>query len=277
MKKSIKKMIAITASLVLSITVLAGNGITAEAAPPIHSLWDLEEDDVLAGGDIIECTTNVNPKTSAVHDVIVLEYTDPAGLFVFYSERTSVFTADGTRETLPASSSWIVKDIQSIGGGMFYICIEPDDSNEQDEVKPVKAVSSGCGHSCQWVTEAEATETEDGVMAYVCTKCGMVTDYMSGGTGSTSAYAVFNQNTIAQVNKALAGKTLSIDTPLWTSFSQKVMEAIAARRDINIILTYRLSGTTWEICIPAGAEVPTDVEYAGFDGYLAGLFGKNKL
>ncbi len=135
----------------------------------------------------------------------------------------------------------------------------------------------GTAHTCEWITESGATETADGVMAYVCTNCGAVTDYMTGGTGLTSAYAVFNKNTIDKVNKAQLGETISIDTQLWTSFSQKVMEAIAARRDIDFVLTYRLSGITYKIVIPAGAAVPADVEYAGFDGYLAGLFGKTEV
>ncbi len=134
--------------------------------------------------------------------------------------------------------------------------------------------ASGCLHSCEWRTESEASETADGVIAYICTKCGAVTDYMKGGTDRTSAYAVFNQNVIAKVNQAKAGETLQINTQLWTSFSMKVMEAIAANRNINIELTYRLAGKNYQIVIPAGAAVPADVDFAGFDGYLAGLYGK---
>ncbi len=133
-----------------------------------------------------------------------------------------------------------------------------------------------CIHSWQWTAESGATETTDGVMAYTCTRCGEITDRRMGGTGETSAYAVFNQNVIGKVNQAQSGATVSVDTRIWTSFSQKVMEAIAARRDITVELTYRIKGQSLQIVIPAGAEVPADVAYAGFDGYLAGLYGKTE-
>ncbi len=140
----------------------------------------------------------------------------------------------------------------------------------------VPETGTKCTHSCQWTVESGATETTDGVMVYACTRCGEVTDRRAGGTGETSAYAVYNKNTILKVEQAESGSTVQIDTQIWTSFSQKVMEAIAARRDITVELTYRIAGKTWKIIIPAGTAVPADVAYAGFDGYLAGLYGKTE-
>ncbi len=159
-----------------------------------------------------------------------------------------------------------------------YAVVTSKSNPDGDESVGAKSASaSGCTHTSEWREVIKATETEDGTMAYTCTKCGDILEYMRGGTASTSAYAVFNQNVIDKVNKAQANETVIVNTRLWTSFPQKVMEAIAARRDINIELTYRLSGKTYQIVIPAGAAVPADVDWAGFDGYLAGLFGKTEL
>ncbi len=154
---------------------------------------------------------------------------------------------------------------------------DPTEGENQQAVPvfhPASSTSGACNHTCEWVTETLATETADGVLAYRCTKCGTVTGYQTGGTAQTSAFAVFNTSVISQLSKAKSGETVSIDTQLWTSFTQEVMEAIAARRDLNIEITYRMAGNNYRILIPAGAFVPVDVEYAGFDGYLVGLYGK---
>lgn len=150
-----------------------------------------------------------------------------------------------------------------------------DSENDKDSSIKKEASFTGCNHTCEWRTEKEATDEMDGISVYVCTKCGAVTDYMVGGTGTTSAYAVFNRNSIDKISKAQAGETVSIDTQLWVSFTRQVMETIAGRRDITIELTFRVAGVDYVIIIPAEADVPTDVEYAGFEKYLAGIYGKN--
>lgn len=131
-----------------------------------------------------------------------------------------------------------------------------------------------CDHVWELYVAEEATEDMDALMVEKCTNCGQVRAYVRS---AGSAFTVFCTNVIEQVEKAVPGATITIDTELWGSFPKKVMEAIAARRDITIELTYRLEGRDYRIVIPAEANVPTDVPYAGFDGYLAGLYGKTEI
>ena len=95
---------------------------------------------------------------------------------------------------------------------------------------------------------------------------------MQGG-----AYAAFNVNVINQIHKAEADSVITIHTDLWVSFTRLVMESLVARNDLTFELTYKLQGKTYAITIPAGATVPTDVDYAGFGGYLADLYGKTEI
>lgn len=125
-------------------------------------------------------------------------------------------------------------------------------------------------------TFVHATETQDGIVVGERSD-GKVVEYFVGGTHDTSAYAVFNDNAIEKVRSAASGATVKIETNIWTSFSDNVMECIAEKREVNVEIIYKMDDQYYMIKIPAGAEVPTHVEYAGFDGYLAGLYGKTKL
>ena len=139
-------------------------------------------------------------------------------------------------------------------------------------VAPKEAPTAQCNHTYEWSLEVDATATEDGLEAYRCTQCGHVAAYTK-----TSAAGAFVKETLEKIIKAKAGDTLLIETDRWTCFPQSVMQTIADRRDITITIQYKLEGKKYQITIPADAAVPTDVPFAGFDEYLAGLYGKEEV
>lgn len=94
---------------------------------------------------------------------------------------------------------------------------------------------------------------------------------------SENPYNAFNKDTAETIYNAGNGETIQIHTDTWASFPSSVMEAIAARRDITVELTYKYEGTWYTTIIPAGAEVPVEVPYAGFYGYLGGLYGRTEV
>lgn len=147
---------------------------------------------------------------------------------------------------------------------------------EESRSARVPGPDLSCSHIFAWEEESSGNGAADGMMAYKCTLCGRIAEYRSGG-GGVSAYSYFNDELISQIKDAPTGETLKLNTNIWVSFTQSVMEQIAARRDIDIEITYKLEGVWYVITIPAGADVPTDVPFAGFDGYLAGLYGKNEV
>ncbi len=288
MSKIIMKLTSAVLCFVLFVTNFAANGMIVNAAPRNLSIWELAQGDLVNNGDSIE-DKKEGKNNDIQYTYVALHYcssVDTAtGAYVPYAGMPShMFYHNGTIDEMevvvsPDISSWKIGMVLKIAVSYFVFLIPNTGEGglSEEQAGPVKPAAYGCSHICEWITETKATETQDGVMAYVCTSCGAVTDYMTGGTDQSSAYAVFNKNVIDKVNKAQSGEKIVIDTRLWTSFSQSVMETIAARRDVEIVLTYRLSGTTYQIVIPTGTQVPADVAYAGFDGYLAGLYGKTEM
>lgn len=96
-------------------------------------------------------------------------------------------------------------------------------------------------------------------------------------SSAESKYDAFQRNVIAAIDSASNGATVYVKTDTVTSFTNEVMEKIAERRDITVELTYSVDNGKYTIIIPAGAEVPTEVPYAGFNGYLAGLYGRTEV
>ncbi len=276
-KKPLKAMV-IMLSMIFYVMLSAGNGMKVKAAGTTHLLSDIidKKTQALEVGDIVENDLDVQ-----TYDGYVFRYYTS---FVNFDELNTNFIymdflmSQGETFTVSSALGSDVSKLSIVGmkvlGNSIYFSLEP--YSEKTVESTAASAGVACAHTCEWITETEASEIFDGVMAYECTKCGAITDYMAGGTGSASAYAVFNKNTVTKVNQAKAGETVQINTQIWTSFSKEVMKAIAARRDINIELTYRLAGQTWQIRIPAEAAVPADVDFAGFSGYLAGLYGKNQ-
>ncbi|MDL2226240.1 hypothetical protein LJB86_01085 [Deltaproteobacteria bacterium OttesenSCG-928-M10] len=99
----------------------------------------------------------------------------------------------------------------------------------------------------------------------------------SKGEQTLPPYQAFGKDIENQILNAEKGETIKLKTDTWTSFPDYVMKALAARRDLTLALTYKYEGAWYTTIIPAGAEVPTDVPYAGFSGYLGGLYGRTKV
>lgn len=92
----------------------------------------------------------------------------------------------------------------------------------------------------------------------------------------SDVYYKFNTYVGYRIETAKDNEVINIFSEPWTSLKKEVLEKLAARRDVTLNITYKSpeDGKRYVITIPAGAEVPTDVDYAGFDGFLTGKFGK---
>lgn len=117
----------------------------------------------------------------------------------------------------------------------------------------------------------EPTETEDGIVGWFCEKCDekLYEEYMS-------SYAYFLKSVVEKINKAEPGSTVEINSKVWNSLSQDVMLAMAARRDINIVMTLRYQHEDYSYTIPAGTAIDTADKYYG-PMYLGQLYGMTKV
>lgn len=134
---------------------------------------------------------------------------------------------------------------------------------------------SGCDHSYEWVEEVPATATEDAVYAYKCSKCGHIDAYMNG---ANSAYMQFNRDAAQKIKKASQNSTVIINTDRWTSFHRTVIDELAKRSDVTLIVTYTdTEHHRKAFTIPAGTQdIPQLIDENGYSGfkYLLGKFGE---
>ncbi len=119
------------------------------------------------------------------------------------------------------------------------------------------------------VNRKDATETEDGWIRLQCKYCGHVKE-----EGPLSAMSEFWMSSVDKVNKATPGDNVVLESKIWYSMPDYVMEAIAGRRDITVTMKMKYEHKNYEIVIsPEEAVQYTDKYYGVL--YLSQLYGGN--
>ena len=129
-------------------------------------------------------------------------------------------------------------------------------------------------HNFEWEITKEPTEFEDGEKAYVCSICGAVEQRLP-----ITGFMVFLEKSAKAVANAAPGAEVDIETGLWLSFDSSVLDAIAARPDVAVKITFRYKGEWYTVTIPAGSDISAlknEEGYAGFL-YLGSVFGCTPL
>lgn len=114
---------------------------------------------------------------------------------------------------------------EQINGDYFVHIYEGEDTHPKKDTPPSDSGGSGsesCHHNFEWVTVQEATAIADAVLAYECTNCGRVTDYMKE---PNSAFAQFNKESTASIETAQKDAAVTLDTDIWNSFQGSVFKA----------------------------------------------------
>lgn len=251
MQKNWKKLISFTLCLILSISFWAGHSNTVNAA--LHNCMDM------LTGYRIAMTDATDSIDNNMGGIVFLRIENPDG-----SLNHSTIIADSAQYVLPCEKNTILI--------VTNFTEEPDGFYLTLRILGDNGSSGGCDHDLEWEIMKKPTKDADGLMVYKCKKCGQIIKYMPYGS-----YLSFNLKAIDEITNAAEGATVIIDTLIWESFARMTMSAIAARRDLTIELRYRIDGKYYLIIIPAGAEVPDDVDFAGFNAYLAGLYGKSEV
>ena len=154
---------------------------------------------------------------------------------------------------------------------LYAIAYEDGAAPEETEESEKKVVKPHT-HTYAW-DKVEATESQDGELRYQCTEC-----YDILVRVPLSAYYVFNANTVDKINKAKQGETVKITTDRWISFHKMVFDALAARPDVSLEISFldgEYKGNRVSFTIPAGADnsdLFTENNFAGFM-YLGNKYG----
>ncbi len=138
-------------------------------------------------------------------------------------------------------------------------------------------------HVYEWYEEKQATDTEDGELVYKCKICEAIQYRVP-----TSAYYMFNKNTMDKIQKAAKGATVKVETDRWESFHRMVLTALEERTDVTLTIKYPdKEHKMVELTIPAGSaeklkklfDMSTDKDTSGnglFCGFqnMSNAFGK---
>ena len=154
------------------------------------------------------------------------------------------------------------------GSTPTYIHTEPTDVDLGSTASSGSGSGSPCTHDYEWTVYSEATPTEDGKWALQCTKCGDIKAWQP-----ISAYGAFNIAAYDKIKAAKAGSSVTVETPIFNSFTKAVMDEIITRKDVTVNVRYYAKGHEHQqFSIPAGTDLGklADVKYYGFE-YLKGI------
>lgn len=125
-------------------------------------------------------------------------------------------------------------------------------------------------HSYTWQTVREATEIQEGEEEYICS-CGHVSEIRA-----ISAMGVYWNSMIEKIKNAKSGDTLTFSSETWNSFPKRVMDVIAARRDITIEISFPYQGKMLKVVVPANTAIDNSCDWYG-PAKLAEMFGSEEI
>ena len=178
------------------------------------------------------------------------------------------WTIDGTDYT--------VNDPVTVNGDITVTATWKDKTEEKPEKKeePASGPVYVHEHHYEWEITREATPTEDGEIAYVCSGCGSVTQRIP-----ISGYISFNIDAAEQIRNAQQEGTVVIRTEKWISLYSIVWDELAKRPDVTLVIDFKDHGVMYEVVVPAGTDVETLKDENGYAGFLflSGMFGRQKM
>lgn len=124
---------------------------------------------------------------------------------------------------------------------------------------------SGCSHSFEWTEEKAATADKDAILAYKCTKCGKIEEYVNL---ANSAYFSFSFDTADKIRKAPQNGTVTVDTTRWVSFYKNVMEELTKRPDVTLVVKFTYHGERKIVTITPGTDAAKFIDTNGYTGFL---------
>lgn len=102
-------------------------------------------------------------------------------------------------------------------------------------------------HSHEWKVINQATDSQDGLEAYMCS-CGDIE-----ATRVISAYGLWLDSVEQQILNAEENAVVEIKTEIWNTYSKDIMNALIERSDVTLVTTFGAGEEAVTFTIPAGA------------------------
>ena len=122
-----------------------------------------------------------------------------------------------------------------------------------------------CDHEYEWVEDVAATADSDAKLVHKCRKCGNIDMRMDE---ANSAYVQFLRESADKITKAGTNATVKIEAKNWSSFQRTVIDALAQRPDVTLVIEYNdADNDRRQITIPAGTDLTGFIDENGYTGF----------
>ena len=122
-----------------------------------------------------------------------------------------------------------------------------------------------CSHEYEWVEDVAATADSDAKLVYKCKKCGHIDMRMDE---ANSAYVQFLRESADKITKAGTKTTVKIEAKNWSSFQRTVIDALAKRPDVTLVIEYNdADNNRRQITVPAGTDLTGFIDENGYTGF----------
>ena len=267
MKKKVTRILAMImmATLVITGALMSPIGkMKVEAAVGNVYATNLNIGDYIEAGDTVE--VGWNQQTSTARGDLMYRVN---GVVVSLNERilggtSGTITFSQLQQFAPGYDYYKVIDKQLVLQGLYDVLIEGV-SGTPGATSTSSNSGSVCSHTYEWVETEAATDTTDAKLAYKCSRCGHIDMWM---TEANSAYIKTNREAADKIAKAPSNGTVKLETGNWTSFYRNVIDALAKRPDVTVVITYNDEQHNRKcITIPAGTDLTGYIDDKGYTGY----------
>lgn len=125
-------------------------------------------------------------------------------------------------------------------------------------------------HELRWRIALNPTETTDGRMEYSC-DCGHVE------RNQTISFLQFIlERAVVRIEEAEPNAVVKVSSKLLRCITDEITEALLARPDVSLEVSFRDQGTAYTVTIPAG-KAPTDGQMWYGVYYLGSLYGYSEI
>ena len=278
MRNTGKRTITILLTLVMTITILLGNGIEARAADYSikNSLLDYE----FKVGDVI-----IPDENSPYCFLNFYDVNDPGIIITIGIDVTERYTiresySDG-KNTVRTNAKW-----KCVKQGPTFLTLKgepyiPQTEEKKPESTPPKEVTNQPDvedqpeiaeevHLCnmEWVTTKEPSVGEDGEECYRCSSCGRTEQKMPipGAVAHVKDFCGF-------IKDAAQNGLVTYDAKTNTAISDYIIQKMAERRDVTTVISFEYKGEKYQITFSPEADYDALLnDEEQFYGYL-GLSG----
>ena len=281
MKNTGKRIITTLLAIMMTITILLGNGIEARAAE--YFVADGMMGYEVKIGDIINAT-----RTSGCL-LRFCDGNDPNLIIMINVEggRTHTLQAsysDGNGNTVRTNAKWFCADQGSSDlrlKGEPYIpqteekkpeSTSPKEATNQLNVaaQPEIAEAPEEVHLCnmEWVTTKEPSVGEDGEECYRCSSCGRTEQKMP-----IPGAVAYVKDLYGYIKDAAENGLVTYDAKTNTAISDYILQKMAERRDVTTVISFEYKGEKYQITFSPEADYDALLnDEEQFYGYL-GLSG----